>query len=182
MNAIHTSPQGNVKQFLRLTTTLSPAKTVLGIRKAVLDKAGVGDFAAELRRSGFEVTDRKNMRYFIKINHHVLQYWFCRFLHENSEVNYFTIGAKPVGLCSETTAILVSASEPSLASQVDLIRVSMMVTIYLENNWKNIEMIFLKGPGEEGWGDIHRQGGSGPNGEHRWGKVRQVWEAGPLLS
>ena len=140
MNAIHTSPQGNVKQFLRLTTTLSPAKTVLGIRKAVLDKAGVGDFAAELRRSGFEVTDRKNMRYFIKINHHVLQYWFCRFLHENSEVNYFTIGAKPVGLCSETTAILVSASEPSLASLVDLIRVSMMVTIYLENNWKNIEM------------------------------------------
>ena len=55
--------QGNVKQFLRLTTTLSPAKTVLGIRKAVLDKAGVGDFAGELRRSGFEVTDRKNMRY-----------------------------------------------------------------------------------------------------------------------
>ena len=69
---IQTSPQGNVKQFLRLTTTQSPAKTVLGIRKAVLDKAGVGDFAGELRSSGFEVTDRKNMRY-LKKNHHVLQ-------------------------------------------------------------------------------------------------------------
>ena len=66
---IQTSPQG---KFLRLTTTQSPARTVLGIRKAVLDKAGVGDFAGELRSSGFEVTDRKNMRYLKKI-HHVSQ-------------------------------------------------------------------------------------------------------------
>jgi hypothetical protein len=61
-------------------------------------------------------------------------------LHENSETNYFTIGAKPVGLCSETTAILVSASESSLAPLVELLRVSMMVTIYMENNSKMIEM------------------------------------------
>jgi hypothetical protein len=55
--------QGNVKQFLRLTTTLAPATSVLGIRKAVLEKAGVANFAAELRGNGFEVTDNKNMRY-----------------------------------------------------------------------------------------------------------------------
>ena len=45
-------------------------------------------------------------------------------------MNYFTIGTNPVGLCSETTAILVSASETSLAPLVELIRVSLMVTIY----------------------------------------------------
>ena len=51
-----------MKQFLRLTTTLSPNKAVLGIRKAVLEKAGVPCFSAELRAKGYEVTDRKNMR------------------------------------------------------------------------------------------------------------------------
>ena len=49
---------------------------------------------------------------------------FVRFLHEKSEVNYFTIGARAVGMCCETTAILVSATEPALASFVQLIRVS----------------------------------------------------------
>ena len=87
-------------------------------------------------------------------------------MHENSETNYFTIGAKPVGLCSETTAILVSASESSLAPLVELIRVSMMVTIYMENNSKIIEMFFFKGPGEGGWCDIHWQVGGGPQEEH----------------
>ena len=57
--------QGNVKQFLRLTTTVAPAKSVLGIRKAVLDKAGVGNFSNELVGNGDEVTNKKNMRYSI---------------------------------------------------------------------------------------------------------------------
>ena len=47
-----------------------------------------------------------------------------RFLHENSEDNYLTIGAKPVGMCCETTAILVSGDEVALAPLVQLIRVS----------------------------------------------------------
>ena len=101
-----------MKQFLRLTTTMAPAKAVLGIRKAVMEKAGVPNFSAELRANGYEVTDKKNMR----------MLW--RFLHENSDVNYFTIGAKPVGMCTDTTAILVSAEESSLAPLVKLIFVS----------------------------------------------------------
>ena len=52
-----------MKQFLRLTTTMAPAKAVLGIRKAVMDKAGVPNFSAELRANGYDVTDKKNMRY-----------------------------------------------------------------------------------------------------------------------
>jgi hypothetical protein len=52
-----------MKQFLRLTTTMAPAKAVLGIRKAVMEKAGVPNFSAELRANGYEVTDKKNMRY-----------------------------------------------------------------------------------------------------------------------
>ena len=59
--------KGNVKQFLRLTTTVAPAKTVLGIRKAVLDKAGVGSFANELRGNGYEVVNKKNMRYGVSV-------------------------------------------------------------------------------------------------------------------
>ena len=51
-----------MKQFLRLTTTMAPAKAVLGIRKAVMEKAGVPNFSAELRANGYEVTDKKNMR------------------------------------------------------------------------------------------------------------------------
>ena len=46
----------------RLTTTVAPSKLVLAIRKAVLDKAGVPDFANFLRSSGYEVSDKKNMR------------------------------------------------------------------------------------------------------------------------
>ena len=48
---------------MRLTTTMAPAKAVLGIRKAVMDKAGVPNFSAELRANGYDVTDKKNMRY-----------------------------------------------------------------------------------------------------------------------
>jgi hypothetical protein len=51
-----------------------------------------------------------------------------RFLHENSEVNYFTIGAKPVGMCSETTAILVPAEDSNMAPLVKLIRVRIIAT------------------------------------------------------
>jgi hypothetical protein len=42
---------------------MAPAKAVLGIRKAVMDKAGVPNFSAELRANGYDVTDKKNMRY-----------------------------------------------------------------------------------------------------------------------
>ena len=54
--------QGNVKQFLRLITTVAPSKLVLGIRKAILEKAGVANFANHLTACGYEVTHKKNMR------------------------------------------------------------------------------------------------------------------------
>ena len=41
--------QGNLKMVLRLTTTVAPTKLVLGIRKAILEKAGVPNFASDLR-------------------------------------------------------------------------------------------------------------------------------------
>ena len=53
---------------------------------------------------------------------------YFRFLHENSDVNYFTIGAKSVGQCCETTAVVVSGTEPALIPLVNMIRVS---TLYL---------------------------------------------------
>lgn len=49
---------------LRLTTTVAPTKLVLGIRKAILEKAGVPNFAVDLRSCGYEVADVKNFRYF----------------------------------------------------------------------------------------------------------------------
>ena len=49
---------------LRLTTTVAPTKLVLGIRKAILDKAGVPNFATTLRSCGYEAVDVKNFRYF----------------------------------------------------------------------------------------------------------------------
>ena len=54
--------QGNLKVVLRLTTTVSPTKLVLAIRKAILEKAGVPNFAAELRNCGYEAVDVKNFR------------------------------------------------------------------------------------------------------------------------
>ena len=57
--------QGNVKQFLRLTTTVAPVEYVLGIRRAVLEMAGVSNFDRELRLNGFKVSNRGNFRYIL---------------------------------------------------------------------------------------------------------------------
>ena len=54
--------QGNVKQFLRLTTTVAPVEYVLGIRRAILEVAGVPNFDRELRANGFKVDNRANFR------------------------------------------------------------------------------------------------------------------------
>ena len=59
--------QGNLKTVLRLTTTVAPVKLVLGIRKAILDKAGVANFTNHLKSCGYEAVDVKNFRYFDKI-------------------------------------------------------------------------------------------------------------------
>ena len=47
---------------MRLTTSVSPTKLVLAIRKAILEKAGVPNFAAELRNCSYEAVDVKNFR------------------------------------------------------------------------------------------------------------------------
>ena len=52
---------------LRLTTTVGPTKLVLGIRKAILEKAGVPSFVADLKSCGYEAVDVKNFRYFWQI-------------------------------------------------------------------------------------------------------------------
>ena len=57
---------------------------------------------------------------------------YFRFLHENSDVNYFTIGAKSVGQCCETTAVVVSGTEPALIPLVNMIRVSTLSMILQE--------------------------------------------------
>ena len=123
--------QGNLKTVLRLTTTVAPVKLVLGIRKAILDKAGVANFTNHLKSCGYEAVDVKNFRYFDKILINELLNLKFRFLHENSELNYFTNGAKPMGMSSETTAVRLTISvgssgpeEPALAPLVSLIRVS----------------------------------------------------------
>ena len=54
--------QANLKTVLRLTTTVAPMKLVLGVRKAILDKAGVPNFANHLRSCGYDVVDVKNFR------------------------------------------------------------------------------------------------------------------------
>ena len=54
--------KGNLKQYLRLTTAARPPLPVLGIKKAVLDKAGLPDFARVLREGGFQAMDSKNTR------------------------------------------------------------------------------------------------------------------------
>ena len=54
--------KGNLKQFLRLTVASRPPLPVLGIKKAILDKAGLPDFASVLREGGYQAMDSKNTR------------------------------------------------------------------------------------------------------------------------
>ena len=42
---------------------MNPPRLVLGIRKAVLERAGFPAFPSDLRANGYEVTDKKNMRF-----------------------------------------------------------------------------------------------------------------------
>ena len=41
---------------------MNPPRLVLGIRKAVLERAVLPTFPSDLRANGFKVTDKKNMR------------------------------------------------------------------------------------------------------------------------
>ena len=59
---LHVYLKGNLKQYLRLTTATRPPLPVLGIKKAVLDKAGLPDFARVMRDSGYQAYDSKNTR------------------------------------------------------------------------------------------------------------------------
>ena len=55
--------KGNLKQYLRLTTAAWPLLPVLGIKKALIEKAGVPDLARVLRDNGYTAMDSKNTRY-----------------------------------------------------------------------------------------------------------------------
>ena len=52
--------KGNLKCYLRLTMATRPATPVLGIKKAVLEKAGLPDFS---REAGHQAMDSKNTRW-----------------------------------------------------------------------------------------------------------------------
>ena len=70
--------KGNKKQFLRLTTTVNPPRLVLGIRKDVLERAGFPAFPSDLRANGYEVTDKKNMRFIHCIHLFLFNYPFIK--------------------------------------------------------------------------------------------------------
>jgi hypothetical protein len=55
--------KGNLKCYLRLTMATRPATPVLGIKKAVLEKAGLPDFSRVLREAGHQAMDSKNTRW-----------------------------------------------------------------------------------------------------------------------
>ena len=60
------------------------------------------------------------MLVYLKIDYNVL----CRFLHEQSEENYFVIHPDhPVGKACETTALLVPSEDPAFKPLVDLLKV-----------------------------------------------------------
>ena len=48
---------------------------------------------------------------------------FVRFLHEQSEENYFVLGTHPVGEACETTALLVPSDDVAFKALVDLLKV-----------------------------------------------------------
>ena len=48
---------------------------------------------------------------------------FVRFLHEQSEENYFVLGTHPVGKACETTALLVPSDDVAFKALVDLLKV-----------------------------------------------------------
>ena len=57
---------------------MNPPRLVLGIRKAVLEQAGFPAFTSDLRANGFEVTDKKNMRFIHCIHLFAFNYPFIK--------------------------------------------------------------------------------------------------------
>lgn len=58
---------------------------------------------------------------------------FFRFLHEQSEMNYFVLGTNPVGKACETTALLVPSDDAAFKILVDLLKVEVSSPIRLSN-------------------------------------------------
>ena len=69
--------KGNLKCYLRLTMATRPALPVLGIKKAVLEKAGLPDFSRVLREAGHQAMDSKNTRWIRKSYSWESCVWLC---------------------------------------------------------------------------------------------------------
>ena len=57
---------------------MNPPRLVLGIRKAVLERAGFPAFPSDLRANGYEVTDKKKIRLINCIYLFLLNYSFIK--------------------------------------------------------------------------------------------------------
>ena len=65
---------------------------------------------------------------------------FVRFLHEQSEENYFVLGTHPVGKACETTALLVPSDDVAFKALVDLLKVE-IASQYIYRKNKKINKI-----------------------------------------
>ena len=64
-----------------------------------------------------------------------IQLTFFRFLHEQSEENYFVLGTNPVGKACETTALLVPSDDLAFKVLVDLLKVEIFSLLFYRNQF-----------------------------------------------